>query len=334
MAGVTKVVFQGSPAPDDDTEATVKPGSARSVKLLVPAGAQTGPLVAVATDTLVSPPTKPLPIMPPPPPKAQAQLTPVPGPRDAGAPQLETGTSKPRFFFGELGGIAFSYRVTDSAPVSVQVDLLRLSDGALVQSWAPGPAQPGQVQTIAWDGLAAGLPAPEGRYAFRAVAQSASGAKARSAQATDPQRDAFDLSANMFPVRGRHDYGGSGGRFGAGRGGRAHQGQDVFARCGTPLVAARAGVVKFKQYHALAGNYLVIDADATEVDYMYAHLAQPSPFRAGDHVATGQPIGAVGDTGNARGCHLHTELWGPPGWYRGGKAFDPLPHLQAWDQVS
>ena len=108
----------------------------------------------------------------------------------------------------------------------------------------------------------------------------------------------------------------------------------MFARCGTPLVAARGGRVKFKQYHAAAGHYLVIDGAGTDADYVYMHLAEASPFSPGDRVYTGQRIGAVGDTGNARGCHLHFELWRGPGWYDGGKPFDPLPALRAWDAWS
>jgi murein DD-endopeptidase MepM/ murein hydrolase activator NlpD len=100
------------------------------------------------------------------------------------------------------------------------------------------------------------------------------------------------------------------------------------------MVAARGGRVQFKQYHAAAGNYIVIDGDRTEIDYVYMHLDQPSPFSPGDRVYTGQTIGAVGDTGNARGCHLHFELWDAPGWYDGGDPFDPLPSLQAWDSWS
>ncbi len=62
------------------------------------------------------------------------------------------------------------------------------------------------------------------------------------------------------------------------------------------------------------------------------HMAGPNPFTRGDKVATGQRIGAVGDTGNARGCHLHFELWSAPGYYEGGHPFDPLPALKAWDR--
>ena len=140
--------------------------------------------------------------------------------------------------------------------------------------------------------------------------------------------------SHVFPVRGTHDYGGAGARFGSGRAGHSHEGHDVFAACGTPLVAARGGEVQFRGYHAAAGHYLVIDGEGTQADYGYMHLEQRSPFRRGDAVATGQRIGSVGDSGNARGCHLHFELWSGPGWYEGGRAIDPLRALKAWDSWS
>jgi murein DD-endopeptidase MepM/ murein hydrolase activator NlpD len=140
--------------------------------------------------------------------------------------------------------------------------------------------------------------------------------------------------SHIFPVRGRHDYGGRGARFGSGRGGRAHQGHDVFAKCGTPLVAARGGEVQFEEYHPAGGHYIVIDGDGTGVDYAYMHLVDASPFDVGDTVKTGQRIGEVGDSGNAHGCHLHFEMWGAPGWYEGGRPFDPFRALNAWDSWS
>jgi murein DD-endopeptidase MepM/ murein hydrolase activator NlpD len=140
--------------------------------------------------------------------------------------------------------------------------------------------------------------------------------------------------SHVFPVRGKHDFGGAGAAFGSGRVGHSHQGHDVFAACGTPLVAARGGTVQVKKYHSAAGNYLVIDGDGTGVDYAYMHLAEPSPFEAGDKVVTGQRIGSVGDTGDAVGCHLHFEMWTAPGWYEGGRPFDPLRALKAWDSWS
>jgi hypothetical protein len=149
-----------------------------------------------------------------------------------------------------------------------------------------------------------------------------------------PRRAVTVLPSAIFPVRGRHDYGGSGAQFGAGRGGRSHQGHDVFAECGTPLVAVRSGKVRYAGYQSSAGHYVVIDGSSPDWDYVYMHLQSPSRYRAGQRVATGARLGEVGETGNAHGCHLHFELWTSPGWYLGGRPFDPLPYLRAWDRQS
>ena len=83
-------------------------------------------------------------------------------------------------------------------------------------------------------------------------------------------------------------------------------------------MAARGGVVKFKQYHGAAGHYLVIDGERTGIDYTYMHLRDAALVNVGDRVRTGQLIGYVGQTGRASGCHLHFEMWSAPGWYDGG----------------
>jgi murein DD-endopeptidase MepM/ murein hydrolase activator NlpD len=144
----------------------------------------------------------------------------------------------------------------------------------------------------------------------------------------------FQLYGFILPVRGPHDYGSAGARFGAPRSGHTHQGQDVLADCGTPLVAARGGRVQYAGYEGSAGNYIVIDGKATGRDFVYMHLRSPALFKEGQTVHTGQRIGDVGETGDATGCHLHFEMWSPPGWYEGGAPFDPLPYLKKWDSYS
>ena len=136
------------------------------------------------------------------------------------------------------------------------------------------------------------------------------------------------LPGDVFPIRGSHDYGrrsvnGFGGK-------RKHKGQDVFASCGTTLVAASGGVVTTATFERRAGNYLVITRPDGQ-SHVYMHMRRKSLLRKGDTVTAGQPIGEVGKTGRATGCHLHFELWTAPGWYRGGRAIDPLSELTRWD---
>jgi murein DD-endopeptidase MepM/ murein hydrolase activator NlpD len=222
--------------------------------------------------------------------------------------------------------------VNDTEPAPVTIELVRVDDEVVVRRWQPGVVEPNTVHTIRWNGKAApGIKASAGRYVFRVTAQSSDGALARSSSTTDVRRDAFDFYGHIFPIRGAHNFGSSGSRFGAGRAGHSHQGQDVFARCGTKMVAARAGRVQFNQYHSAAGYYVVIDGYESPYDYVYMHLQERSPFHTGDKVQTGQMIGRVGDTGNAQGCHLHYEMWDAPGWYDGGDPFDPLRFLKLWD---
>jgi len=92
--------------------------------------------------------------------------------------------------------------------------------------------------------------------------------------------------------------------------------------------------VKANSYQSAAGNYVVIDGADTGYDFFFAHMRERSSLQVGDHVYTGQRIGNVGDTGDAVGCHLHFEMWTPPGWYTGGHPFDPRPSLKAWDKYS
>ena len=333
MADVTEVVFHGSPGSRDDAEATVRSGSDTRLRARVPDDAVTGPVAAVTADGVVSTPSEPVAISAPPPPTPSTSWTAVPGAQIAGAPLLETATSRTKAYVGARPAVRFSFRISGAAPSSVAVELVSVTDGAVVKTWTPA-VEPGTIQSVSWNGRLGSTDAPSGRYSFRLTAAGADGVQARSSQTTEAARDSFDLYDHVFPVRGRHDFGGAGARFGAGRAGHSHQGHDVFASCGTRLLAARGGRVQYGGYHGAAGNYVVIDGAGTDVDYAYMHLDAASPFAAGDRVYTGQQIGAVGATGNARGCHLHFEMWAGPGWYDGGRPFDPLASLTAWDSWS
>jgi murein DD-endopeptidase MepM/ murein hydrolase activator NlpD len=131
---------------------------------------------------------------------------------------------------------------------------------------------------------------------------------------------------SAFPVRGRHDMGTPVNGFGGGRG---HQGQDIFAGCGTPVVAARAGKVVEVATEGNEGNYVVMEtSDGRQQAYL--HLLHPHSVARGERVDAGQRIGSVGQTGNAQGCHLHFELWTAPGRFTGGQVLNPRPALDRW----
>jgi murein DD-endopeptidase MepM/ murein hydrolase activator NlpD len=254
----------------------------------------------------------------------------------AGTLTLLAAETTPRksFYFGYRYP-RLSYTIGSSQPQNdLQIDVLD-SAGAVVKTFYREDVAPDVESKVRWDGTTnEGKPARNGRYSFRIVPQGPTAPAARKASTSTTLSLAFAFYGYAFPILGAHEYGMSAGRFGAGRSGHTHQGQDVMAACGTPLVAARGGIVQYSGYQGAAGNYVVIDGRGTGYDFMYAHLAEPSPLATGDTVRTGQPIGIVGETGDAQGCHLHFEMWGPPGWYEGGSPFDPLAYLEKWDAYS
>jgi len=133
-------------------------------------------------------------------------------------------------------------------------------------------------------------------------------------------------------VAGAHWTRGPIGEFGAPRdGGRVHEGFDVVAACGTPLVSVRGGLVRRAGYDpVLYGNFALIHGEGEHRSYFYAHLRRPAAVHRGDRDFTGERIGAVGETGNAStvGCHLHFEI------RVDGDPIDPEPALRRWDRYS
>lgn len=136
----------------------------------------------------------------------------------------------------------------------------------------------------------------------------------------------------FFPVQGEFSFGSDGARFGAGRDGHIHQGQDITAAAGTPLVAPLAATVTWVALQAGgAGHYVVMRA-ADGRDFVFMHIKAGSITAAkGAALEAGQQFAQVGSTGSSSGPHLHFEIW-PDGWYssKESKPIDPLPQLQAW----
>ena len=93
----------------------------------------------------------------------------------------------------------------------------------------------------------------------------------------------------------------------------------------------RGGRVLRRGYDpVLYGNYLLIHGEGERRSYFYAHLPRPAPVERGERVYTGETVGSVGETGNARtvGCHLHFEI------HVAGRPIDPAPYLRRWDAYS
>jgi murein DD-endopeptidase MepM/ murein hydrolase activator NlpD len=138
-------------------------------------------------------------------------------------------------------------------------------------------------------------------------------------------------SKGVFPVQGPYSFGGADARFGAVRTGHIHQGQDVIAAEGTPLVAPLAGTITWVAYQAAGAGYYVVLHGVDGRDYAFMHLQDGSTaVTKGATVVAGQRLGNVGATGDASGPHLHFEIW-PDGWYAAGShPIDPLPDLLTW----
>jgi len=136
----------------------------------------------------------------------------------------------------------------------------------------------------------------------------------------------------VFPVAGAFDFGAADARFGAGRPGHIHEGQDILAAAGVPVVAPYAGTISSTSYQSAgAGEYVVLDG-ADGRDYFFAHCLRRSTIVSeGASVGAGAPLCQVGATGTTSGAnHLHFEIW-PVGWrVAGGAPVDPLPELRAW----
>ncbi len=114
--------------------------------------------------------------------------------------------------------------------------------------------------------------------------------------------------------------------FGAPRqGDRKHQGVDIFAPRGTPVLSTTRGMVSRIGENSLGGTVVWVLGPGGDRHY-YAHLDSVANIRTGQRVAVGDVLGGVGNTGNARGTapHLHYGIY-----RRASGAINPFTLLTA-----
>lgn len=104
-------------------------------------------------------------------------------------------------------------------------------------------------------------------------------------------------------------------------GARSHEGEDIMAKLGTPIVSPTEAVVTRTGSGGSTGNF-VRTANPGGETFVYMHLDEIANIKSGDVLKVGDFIGTVGDTGNAKGgpAHLHWEI-------RDGSAKDPYPRI-------
>lgn len=196
---------------------------------------------------------------------------------------------------------------TSDWPVNLFVDIFRRGqDGTFERVAATGPP----VRHVAFE------PDDDETFVVRIQPEFLGGGQISVAHAR--------RAALLFPVPGR-------GRsniqslFGASRssGRREHQGIDIFAPRGTPVVAAADGYISSTSPNELGGNVVWLWDPARGHSLYYAHLDRHA-VSSGQRVRRGDVVGFVGNTGNARTTapHLHFGIY-----RRGHGAIDPLYYV-------
>jgi murein DD-endopeptidase MepM/ murein hydrolase activator NlpD len=205
--------------------------------------------------------------------------------------------------------------VESESPARVFLDLLRVAED---------PSEP--PRPVAADTTPDGLlyePYRDGEFLVRVQPELLAGGRFTVNLALDP--------ALAFPVAGlsasaiQSVWGDprEGGR-------RSHEGVDIFAPRGTPVVASVDGRVSRANVTGLGGKVVWIRDDSRRRSLYYAHLDSQVVSR-GDRVQVGDTLGFVGNTGNARTTppHLHYGVY-----YRGQGAVDPAPFLRSYEQAA
>jgi murein DD-endopeptidase MepM/ murein hydrolase activator NlpD len=170
--------------------------------------------------------------------------------------------------------------------------------------------------------------AAEKRLRQAAERRSPASAQAGGGSAPGPSAGALPPGSHVFPIAGPSTF--SDDWLASRPGGRYHEGIDLFAARGTPVVAVADGTLSQVGYSGISGYRLWL-RDGAGTAFFYAHLDGYSPAaREGASVRKGEVIGYNGDTGDARGTSPHVHFQVHPG---GGGPVRPYPIVSAWPRV-
>lgn len=139
--------------------------------------------------------------------------------------------------------------------------------------------------------------------------------------------DEAGAAAPVSPVAAPVDDGTAINGFGYERG-RPHEGQDMFAPEGTPVVSPTATEVLETGSDGGRGNWAALWDPAAGRTYVYMHMERPAGVAAGERLGPGDRVGLLGCTGSCDGPHLHFEIRAGRGPY--APPIDPLPLLRRW----
>ena len=252
-------------------------------------------------------------------------------------PVIRRFSASPRSVVWGGAATTLSFRVDSANMPTVRVVLgVRANGSRRVRSVSLGRVRTGRAVSRRW--ARAGIEPGTYRLSLRVVdARGRSLARAANATITvrvkprprpapAPAPAPAPSGSGTFPVRGSYSWGDG---FGVDRGDHKHNGQDLAAAMGTPLVSPRRGTVVATGYGAGSGYYVVVRDAERDWSYVYFHLQSGSTVVSeGQTVGAGQRIGSVGSTGHSTGPHLHFELW-IGGWWSGGHSVDPAPFLRS-----
>jgi murein DD-endopeptidase MepM/ murein hydrolase activator NlpD len=248
--------------------------------------------------------------------------------RRRGALRLLKEEARPqKAYFAGRRKVKFEYKFAGSRRANLVVELFKKKAGGdeLIRRFGEKDVVSQKLQTLRWNGDRAGGKAVRKGSLYFAVRET--GGKRLNRRRANGDRD-FRVFPAIFPIRGGHQYWDG---WGAGRG---HEGQDVGANCGTPLVAAEPGKVVFKGYDGGGyGYYIIVNVRSANRAEVYAHMKGKATVGQGSKVKTGERIGKVGATGNASGCHLHFE-YHKGDWPGGHPTSAVTKRLKSWDKYS